>query len=117
MSFIDPPDADTDPFGPPAIPTMVACLHCGQEYESYLIEWRVKQCADGQMRGFWCCPVPGCDGKGFCFDILPVDPHYQDEFGSVWVDADEVQEECNLPEDNEPDDGPQESGDEEALPW
>ena len=33
---------------------------------------------DGSKLGFWCCPTPGCDGKGFGFDIFPTDPNYDD---------------------------------------
>jgi putative addiction module component (TIGR02574 family) len=84
--------ADADPFRPPAVPTQVSCLHCGQEYDSYLIEWRVEPRADGTPQGFWCCPTPGCDGLGFGFDILPTDPNYQDERGG-WVHDDEEDEE------------------------
>ena len=41
-------------------------------------------------RGFWCCPIPGCDGRGFCFDIFPTDPEWRDEHGErVWVDGGE----------------------------
>jgi hypothetical protein len=87
-----PSDPETDPFRPPAIPTEVGCLHCGQEYESYLIEWRVGMDAEGKEEGFWCCPTPGCGGKGFGFDILPTDPTYQDENGG-WVQADDEDEE------------------------
>jgi hypothetical protein len=87
MNF-DPLDASADPFKPPAIPTGVACLHCGREYESYLIEWRMGTAADGSTSGFWCCPTPGCDGKGFGFDIFPVDPEYRDERGG-WVRDDD----------------------------
>ncbi len=83
-----PSDPETDPFRPPAIPTEVGCLHCGQEYESYLIEWRVETDANGKEAGFWCCPTSGCDGKGFGFDILPTDPTYQDERGG-WVQSDD----------------------------
>jgi hypothetical protein len=86
----DPLDPQADPFHPPAIPTQVGCLHCGKEYESYLIEWRVETGPDGTQRGFWCCPTPGCGGCGFGFDILPTDPHYQDERGGwVWDDEEE----------------------------
>lgn len=84
----DPTDPAGDPFYPPAVPTLVGCLHCGEEYESFLIEWRVDTNADGERQGFWCCPTPGCSGKGFGFDILPVDPEYQDERGG-WVTFDE----------------------------
>ena len=59
-----------------------------QEYESYLIEWRVFTNADGSEHGFWCCPIPGCDGKGFGFDIFPTDPDYFDE-DLRWVRDDE----------------------------
>ena len=88
----NPLDPDADPFKPPAIPTEVACLHCGREYDSYLIEWRVETLHDGSQHGFWCCPTPGCDGRGFGFDILPTDPEYQDERGG-WVMDDEEEEE------------------------
>ncbi|MEX0746254.1 MAG: hypothetical protein WD118_11685 [Phycisphaeraceae bacterium] len=74
------PDPETDPFRPPVIPTEVFCLHCHREYESYLIEWR-ERVADGKREGFWCCPMPDCDGRGFGFDIFPTDPDYRDEFG------------------------------------
>jgi hypothetical protein len=79
-----PPNRDSDPFAPPAIPTEVCCLHCGETYDSWQIEWRMLDDADGIERGFWCCPIHGCDGKGFGFDILPTDPEYQDERGG-WV--------------------------------
>ena len=91
-----PPDPDADPFKPPAIPTEVGCLHCGRTFESYLIEWRIETGYDGQPRGFWCCPTPGCDGCGFGFDILPLDPEYQDERGGWVSDADDGEE---LPDD------------------
>jgi len=90
MSY-DPLDPRKDPLGPPAIPTEVGCLHCGQEYESYLIEWRVDTDAHGKSHGFWCCPTPGCGGCGFGFDILPLDPDYQDERGG-WVSFDDEDE-------------------------
>lgn len=77
----DPLDPDSDCFKPPAIPTEVHCLHCGKEYESYLIEWRVQRCRDGKMRGFWCCPTEGCGGAGFGFDLMPIDPEYVGEDG------------------------------------
>jgi hypothetical protein len=88
MARYNPLDAQADPFRPPEIPTLVSCLHCGEEYDSYLIEWRVLTDADGRPHGFWCCPIDGCDGKGFGFDIFPVDPEFQDERGG-WFDDDE----------------------------
>ena len=86
------PDPDSDPFRPPAVATEVGCLHCGREYDSYLIEWREELGENREALGFWCCPTPGCDGKGFGFDILPTDPDYQDEHGG-WVSFDEDEDE------------------------
>jgi hypothetical protein len=89
----DPLNPDNDPFGPPAISTAVHCIHCGEEYDSYRIEWRIEHEADGQVHGFWCCPMRGCDGKGFGFDIFPVDPDYRDENGELMWCSDESDEE------------------------
>ena len=115
MSHYDPLDASADPFRPPDIPTLVGCLHCGQEYDSYRIEWRVLRDAEGRPQGFWCCPIPGRDGRGFGFDILPLDPTYQDERGG-WV-VEDGEEEGELSDDGESlaDEGP--PGEDEALPW
>jgi hypothetical protein len=83
-------DPEADCFKPPAVPIEVHCIHCGSEYESYRIEWRIEVDANGSKHGFWCCPIEGCDGKGFGFDILPTDPEYRDENGGwVWDDDDE----------------------------
>jgi hypothetical protein len=84
-----PLDPDTDPFKPPTIPTVVSCLHCGEDFDSYLIEWRVETGEDGSAMGFWCCPTPGCSGKGFGFDIFPLDPEYRDENGDRLWNGDE----------------------------
>ena len=117
----NPLDPEGDPFYPPEVPTLVFCLHCQQEYDSYRIEWRIEPDRNGKPHGWWCCPIPGCDGKGFLFDIFPVDPNYQDERGG-WICHDE--EDCEDDQENEnecPDDEkPKEktSGDEgEAIPW
>ncbi|MFA9479917.1 hypothetical protein ACERK3_16660 [Phycisphaerales bacterium AB-hyl4] len=75
------PNPDTDPFRPPAIPTEVVCIHCQQEYESYLIQWQERTADNGRREGCWACPTPGCSGKGFGFDIFPIDPEYRDEQG------------------------------------
>jgi hypothetical protein len=86
---VNPADRDADPFHPPSISTLVECLHCGQQYESYLIEWRVQRGPEaGRDQGFWCCPTPGCDGRGFGFDIHPIDHHWVDPDGRDmgWVD-------------------------------
>lgn len=92
MSY-DPLDSASDLFKPPAVPTLVRCIHCGNEYDSYRIEWRVLTSRDGP-HGFWCCPMEGCDGKGFGFDIFPVDPEYRNENGEkMWVDDEEGDDE------------------------
>ena len=80
----NPLDPDADPFKPPAIPTVVSCLHCQEVYDSYLIEWRVSTNDRGERHGFWCCPMPGCGGAGVGIDIWPTDPDYQDERGISW---------------------------------
>jgi hypothetical protein len=95
----DPLDPQGDPFGPPEVSIEVECLHCGEQYDSYRIEWRVTTDADGKQHGFWCCPTPGCGGMGFGFDILPTDPDYQDERGGwVWCDDEDIDED-DLDED------------------
>ena len=104
MSY-NPLDPDTDTFKPPAIPTEVGCLHCGLEYDSYLIEWRIETGADGTAHGFWCCPTPDCGGRGFGFDIFPTDPEYRNEQGDrMWVggDEDEDEEDDSYNEDTDP---------------
>ena len=119
----DPLSPEGDPFGPPAIPTLVGCIHCGEEYDSYRIEWRIEKSHDGTDRGFWCCPIEGCDGRGFGFDIYPVDPDYVGEDGEKFFtnDDDDEDEEMAFDDDagaesestEEPDDD--EGG--EKLPW
>ena len=74
-------DPQADCFRPPSIPTEVCCLHCGREYNSYLIEWRVEVRDNGEKIGFWCCPTEKCGGRGFGFDILPLDPEWEDPDG------------------------------------
>ena len=115
----DPLDAAVDPFHPPEISTLVGCLHCGLEYDSYQIEWRIQTNVDSKPHGFWCCPTPGCGGMGFGFDILPVDPDYQDERGGWVHDDDDTEDaepdsatpfESERPERQSPDD-------DERLPW
>jgi len=63
-----PKEAMEDCFRPPDEPCQVQCLHCGEQYSSADIVWH--ESADG---GFWTCPIEGCDGAGFQFDIHPVD--------------------------------------------
>jgi hypothetical protein len=91
MSFAEGSgSAKRDPFGPPEKPCEVTCLHCGKRYGSELIVWRVSTMKDGTQRGFWVCPVPGCDGAGFLMDIYPVDPNWDGEGGMTggWFDDD-----------------------------
>jgi hypothetical protein len=96
VAHYNPLDAQSDPFRPPEISTLVECLHCGEEYDSYRIEWRVEQDDDGKPHGFWCCPIEGCGGKGFGIDIFPVDPDYQVDEDRGWSfveDEEELDEE------------------------
>lgn len=119
----DPLDPASDPFKPPAIPTAVSCLHCGEEFDSYLIEWRVETGKSGTPMGFWCCPTPGCDGKGFGFDIFPLDPDYLDENGDrMWSsDEDEEDDDGDEVDDFEDDDNDEphhdNNGDEQDIPF
>ena len=55
----------------------------------------------GKTQGFWCCPMPGCDGIGFGFDIFPVDPEYRDERG-WFADDDESVNDLIHPDEDEP---------------
>ena len=90
--MVEASPAERDPFRPPTVPVIVHCLHCDQEYESYLIHW-VEDAIESDSPGFWCCPTPGCDGKGFGFDIFPVDPDYRDEHGNLmWMEDDDDEE-------------------------
>ena len=99
MTSYDPLNAETDPFHPPAIPTLVGCLHCGEEYDSYLIEWRVKPDINGKPHGFWCCPTPNCGGAGFGCDIFPCDPEYRGEDGELMWCADAEGEDDEFDDD------------------
>jgi hypothetical protein len=72
MNVIDFTDPANDSFGLPEISIPVQCIHCDEEYDSYRIEWRIETDADGKPHGFWCCPIEGCSGMGFGFDIFPV---------------------------------------------
>jgi hypothetical protein len=65
-----PREAMEDCFHPPAEPVEVECIHCGREYRSDAIVWKVSA-YDG--KGHWCCPFEDCTGQGYGFDILPVE--------------------------------------------
>ncbi len=103
-----PPEAWEDCFHPPSLSTLVHCIHCNEEYDSWRIEWRVYTHEDGSTHGFWCCPIKECDGKGFGFDIFPVDPTYVDpdgrDMGWSNSDEDEEGEEDEESDDEEEDD-------------
>ena len=71
----DPYDKHQDPFAPPKVPCLVCCIHCGSTYDSWRIIWR--DMPGEAIEGAWCCPIPGCDGIGFQFDIHPVDPDWE----------------------------------------
>ncbi|MCH8315846.1 MAG: hypothetical protein IIA64_07720 [Planctomycetes bacterium] len=126
--MVEASPAERDPFRPPTVPVIVHCLHCDQEYESYLIHW-VEDAIESDSPGFWCCPTPGCDGKGFGFDIFPIDPDYRDEHGNLmWMeddddeDYDEVDEYVDRErevEDREVDAGrqPPVEDAEDDIPW
>jgi len=75
-------------------------LHCGEEFDSYIIEWRVSTDKGGATMGFWCCPTPGCDGKGFGFDIFPLDPDYLDENGDRMWSSDRDEDEDSDEDDD-----------------
>jgi hypothetical protein len=79
-----------DCFRPPEIPIEVFCAHCQQEYDSYLIHW--VEDYSFSNGGYWACPTPGCDGKGFTFDIWPTDPDWTDEHGNKVCFLDEDDE-------------------------
>ena len=89
-----------DYFAPPKEPCECYCLHCQRIFMSDGIWFqRVIGSKDG-MNGFWLCPTPNCDGKGFTFDIYPTDPEHPANDG--WVDDDgedefdeELEEEFN----------------------
>jgi hypothetical protein len=66
-----------DPFSPPQDVCECYCLHCGRTFLSDGI-WlqRYRQPPRDSMKGFWMCPTPNCDGRGFTFDIFPTDPEH-----------------------------------------
>jgi hypothetical protein len=89
--MVAPHDAalpEDDPMGPPKIPVEVECIHCGNTYMSDQIRWQPDP--QGPDGGWWVCPIEGCDGAGFCFDIYPTDPEVARQFGvHMWSDDDE----------------------------
>jgi hypothetical protein len=112
-------DPDDDPFRPPRRNTEVGCLHCGEVYDSYRVEWREEAGRDGKPEGFWCCSTPGCGGVGFGFDILPTDPDWEDEEGRGmgWVGDDDDEEDDGLPDDPLTGGSPPKHDSDEDIPW
>jgi len=100
-------EALDDPFRPPPEACLVFCLHCQQVYSSDDIVWREE---DG--RGFWCCPVPGCGGMGFGFDIHPVEDG--DEIDEEDWDEDWEEGEYDEPEYEE---GARDGDADDDVPW
>ena len=98
---VDPRDerVTDDCFAPPKIPCECYCLHCQRTFMSTGIWFqRVKNAQPGHLDGFWLCPTPNCDGKGFTFDIFPTDPDHpanegwrydDDEDDEAWEDDDD----------------------------
>jgi hypothetical protein len=88
----DPGDSSgPDPFGPPEVPCLCSCLHCGREFMSDGI-WYERHVKNGiEFEGFWRCPTPNCDGAGFTFDIFPVDPDHPANEGWHYSDDDDEQ--------------------------
>lgn len=80
-SAYDPIDPQADHFRPPSIPTLVWCMHCHEEYDSWKMHYEIVTGKDGEPHGFWRCGTPGCNGAGFGFDIHPVDEDYIDPDG------------------------------------
>jgi len=86
----DAPPPEDDPMGPPRMPVEVYCIHCGNVYMSDRIQWQPdSESFDG---GTWVCPIDGCDGAGFCFDIYPTDPDIARQFGVEYFDEEEDEE-------------------------
>ncbi len=75
------PSADDSSMDPPKEPCEVCCIHCGNTYMSNEVRWQPD--ANGPDGGWWVCPIDGCDGAGFCFDIFPTDPDVARSHGAM----------------------------------
>jgi hypothetical protein len=80
-----------DCFGPPDAPVECFCLHCGHIYMSDLL---LAIDVDGTTH--YACPVKGCGGMGYKFDIFPVND--DDDPDGGWVEFDD---ETDIDEDEE----------------
>jgi hypothetical protein len=91
-----------DPFGPPRIDCECYCLHCRRTFMSSEIWFqRIKNAQPGKLDGFWMCPTPNCDGKGFTFDIFPTDPDHPANEGWSYDDDDDEADELDEEWDEE----------------
>jgi len=94
--------------GPPKVPVEVECIHCGNVYMSDQIRWQPDP--GGPGGGWWVCPMDGCDGAGFCFDIYPTDPEVAKQFGVMtWSDDSDEDEDDEFFDDESEFDEPDES--------
>ncbi|MEO6436878.1 MAG: hypothetical protein ABIP55_14115 [Tepidisphaeraceae bacterium] len=85
-------DGGDDCFGPPKEPCECYCLHCRRTFMSSGIWFqRIRNARGDHLDGFWMCPTPNCDGKGFTFDIFPTDPDHPANDG--WFSTDEDDDE------------------------
>lgn len=87
--------------GPPKEAVEEQCIHCGNIYMSDQIKWKPDPA--GPDGGWWVCPIEGCDGAGFCFDIYPTDPEVALQFGvhiSTGEDEDDYDEEDFFEDDD-----------------
>jgi hypothetical protein len=67
-----PPEAHADFMKPPIeFPQVICgCLHCGpggHPFEAIEMRWH-------PVEKMWCCPCTTCGGRGFHFDIHPIEP-------------------------------------------
>ncbi len=85
--------ARADPFAPPAEPCECYCLHCQRAVDSAAMWYQAVLNGPAGATGFWMCPTPNCDGKGFTFDLFPTDPAHPGNAG--WSDDDEGDEDSD----------------------
>lgn len=99
----DQPDSQetkgNDCFGPPEVPCECYCLHCHRTFMSDQIWFQKVRGARDGFDGFWMCPTPNCSGKGFTFDIFPVDPDHPANAG--WFSTDEYDDGEEFDEESE----------------
>jgi hypothetical protein len=70
-----PEEVREDPMGPPGdrLEEVCGCLHCGQwgpRFEAVEMRWLENE-------GMWACPCTVCGGRGFEFDIFPVESKWE----------------------------------------